>query len=97
MQIPSHSVVTIPTKRTGKCDATTPCIFEVDVDEIISIQNLQLITLPTVHLKDEVEPQQVPLTFIKLLYDTVQVAKHTVIGFLWLYAMKNYNVLKYTS
>ena len=42
--------------------------------------------LPTVHLKGETDPEQVSFTFINLAHDTLQVAKHTVIGSLQLYA-----------
>ena len=42
--------------------------------------------LPPVHLKDEVNPGQVPLTLINLLHKVIQVAKHTIIGWLHLYA-----------
>ena len=56
--IPVHSIVTIPTKQTGKYDAITPCIVEVEIEEIVCLQNAQLVLLPTVHLKDEVEQEQ---------------------------------------
>ena len=72
MQIPTHSIATIPTKWIGKCDATTPSIFEVEIDEIIYIKNPQLVMLPTIHLKVEIEPEQVLLAFINLSNYTVQ-------------------------
>ena len=59
------------------------CIFEVEIDEIISIQSPQLVMLPTVYLKDEVEPEQVPIIFIDLLHAAVHVTTHIVIGYLW--------------
>ena len=62
LQIPANRFATIPTKLTGKCIVTTPCILKVETDEIISIQNDHLVMLPMVHLKDEVEPAQVMLT-----------------------------------
>ena len=42
--------------------------------------------MPTVCLKDEVEPAQVPLTLINLSHDVIQDAKHNLIGSLLLYA-----------
>ena len=59
MQIPVHSILTIPSKLTGKHNAAKPCIFEVEIDEIKNIQNPLLIMLPAVHLKNEIEPEQV--------------------------------------
>ena len=56
----------MPTKLTSKCIATNLCILEVEIDKIITIQNPQLIMLPTVLLKDEVGPTQVLLTLINL-------------------------------
>ena len=38
-EIPAHSIVTIPTRKTGECTTYTPCIIEVEIDEIIGIQN----------------------------------------------------------
>ena len=55
-------ITTIPTELTGKCIATSPCISEVEIREIITIQNPQLVMLAMVHLKDEEEPAQVTLT-----------------------------------
>ena len=58
----------------------------MEIDEVvISIQNLHLVMLSTVYLKDKIEPEQVPLTFINLLHDKVKVAKHTVIRSFRLY------------
>ena len=37
IQISAHCIVTIPTTVTGKCIATTLCILEVEIDEVISI------------------------------------------------------------
>ena len=69
----------MPTERTGKYNTTTTCIFEIETDEILSIQNPQLIMLPTVHLKDEIEQEQVPITFIDLSPVPIWVAIHTTI------------------
>ena len=35
--------------------------------------------LPTIYLKNEVEPGQTPLNFINLWHNAIQVAKHTTI------------------
>ena len=64
--------------------AHTPCIYEVDIDKIIGIQNPPVM-LPTINLKDEVEPGQVPLSLICLLHQVILAAKHNVIGSLHLY------------
>ena len=76
----------LPSTLTGKCIASTPHILEVETDEVISIQNLKLVLIPTVHFNDGVKPVQVLLTLINLSDDLIQIAKHTVIGTLWLYA-----------
>ena len=60
-------------------------MLEVGIAEIITIYSPQLAMLPTVHLKDEVEPAQVLMTLINLSYDVTQIAKHTAMGTLWLY------------
>ena len=62
MEIPAHSIATIPTKLTGKCITATPCVLEVETDEIVRIQNPQLDMLPMVHFKDDIQPAQVLLT-----------------------------------
>ena len=68
------------------------------MEEIISIQNPQLVMLPTVHLKDKSELEQVPLTFLNLSLDTVWVARHTLILSLHLYVdYQDCKVLKYTT
>ena len=54
IEIPAHSVVTIPTRKTGRCTTNTPCIFEVDINKILSVNSLQLVMLQTFHLKCEV-------------------------------------------
>ena len=63
VQIPACCIATTPIKLTGGYVITTPCILEVDTNEIITIQNSQLVMLSVIHLKDEVEPVQVPLTY----------------------------------
>ena len=62
VQIPTCCIAPIPTKLTDRCITTTPCILEVEIDGVTYIQNPQLVMMPTVHLKDEVEPVQIPLT-----------------------------------
>ena len=42
IQILTLCIATILTKLTGKCIATIPCILEVEIDDVISIQNPQL-------------------------------------------------------
>ena len=41
--------------------------------------------LPMAHLKAKIEPAQVQITLINLLYDAVWIAEHTVMETLWLY------------
>ena len=44
-------------KTISKCLAAMPCILKVEIDEIISIQNPQLIMFPTVHFRERIEPE----------------------------------------
>ena len=39
-----------------------------------------MLEVETIYMEDKTEPEQVPLTFINLLHDTAQVAKHTLIA-----------------
>ena len=69
-----------PIKLTGKCIATTLCILEVKIDDVIFIQNLQLDKILMAHLRDEVEPTNVLLTLVHLSYDVAQTTRYTLIG-----------------
>ena len=73
------SIAIIPIKRTGKHAANTPCIFEMEINEIIGIESPQIVILTTIHLKDESEPTQIPLTLIHPSHKVIQVVKHTII------------------
>ena len=43
IEIHAHSIVIIPTrKKTGMCTLRTPCIYEVQINEIMVVQNTQL-------------------------------------------------------
>ena len=42
--------------------------------------------IPMAHLKDEVEPDQVPLTLLNLSEVMIKIATHTKMATLWLYA-----------
>ena len=95
MQIPVCCIVTTPTKVNGKCITGTPCILEVEIDELTTIQNLQLVILPTVHLKDEVEPDQVLLTLTDFPYDAIQIARHTVMGTELYVIIRNLKILRF--
>ena len=86
VQISICSIVPIPTKGTGKCTTSTPCIFDVQIDEMIDVQSPKFIMLPTVYLRDKVEPAQVPLTLINLSHDVIWVAKDTWSASFQLYA-----------
>ena len=50
VQIPAHSIAMILTKLTGV--TTTPCILEVEIDRVISIQDPQLVMMVMVDLED---------------------------------------------
>ena len=38
VHIPAYAFVTIPAKRTEKCTTNTPCIFDIEINEIIGVQ-----------------------------------------------------------
>ena len=98
VQLPAHSIAAIPAKLTCKCITATPCILEMEIDEIVNIQNPQLVMLPTVHLKDVVEPAQVLLTCINLSYDAILITKHTVRElFSYMLTIRNSRILRYTT
>ena len=67
-KISAHSIVTIPIKLTGKCIIATPYKLEVEIGEIVTIQNSQLIMIPKAHLKDDIEPAWVPLIYHMIQY-----------------------------
>ena len=71
VQISAHSIAALANTLTGKCITSTQCLLEVEVYEMVSIQNLQLVMLPMVNLIDEIEPAQVPLTLITLSHDAI--------------------------
>ena len=71
VQIPACSIAMLLTKLAGKCITAIPCILEVEIDEIVSVHSLQLTMLPMVHLKEEIEPAQVPLTIIDISHDAI--------------------------
>ena len=48
-------------------------------------QNPQLVMLPTLLLKNETDPGQLPVMLVDLSTDTIQLTKHTPIGFPQLY------------
>ena len=50
-------------KRTGTCTQSIPCVYEAHVNEISITQNSQLVMLPTMHFKNEIEPNHVLITF----------------------------------
>ena len=85
IQICTHCIAAKIIKLTGQCIASTPYILDVEINELISMQNTQLVMISTVHLKEEVEPAQVPLTLKMFSDDMLQVDKHTIMGTLWLY------------
>ena len=57
----------------------------MEIDEILSTQNLLLVMISKVHIKAEVKPTQEPLTLIILSDEEIQKTKHTIIGTLPLY------------
>ena len=85
VEIPSHSIATIPIKRTGTCIASTPCVYKVQANKILKTQNPQLVMLPTVHLKNDIEQDHFPFKCITFLNDPVHLTKYTLIWSLHLY------------
>ena len=76
----AHSNATIPMKMTGKGTAKIACIFQVEIDEILGIQQPTVNHVANCSFKGKVEPGQVPLSLINLLHEAIQIAKHTIIG-----------------
>ena len=72
-------------KRTRTCTPNTLYVYEVHINEILVTENPQLVMLLTMHLQNEIEPDLVPVTFISILNDPVQLAKHAPVGSLQLY------------
>ena len=68
------------------CTANSLHIFQVEINQITGIQNPHFAMLPAVHLKDEVDLWQVPLTLSNLLDEVIQVAKHMMIWSFQVYA-----------
>ena len=51
--------------------------------------------IPTAHLKNKTEPDQVPVTFVSLSIDPLRLTKHTQVGSLQVYA--NYHKIQSTA
>ena len=79
VQIPACFIAATLTKLTGRC------ILEVEIDEVISTQNHQLVMIPTFIIKDDIEPAYTPIILINLSSDVIQIAKYTVIRILQQY------------
>ena len=62
IEIPVHSIVTIPTRRNSKCTSSTPCVYELQVNEMFITQDPEVFMLPAIYLKNETEPDHVPIT-----------------------------------
>ena len=58
---------------------------KVHINEILVTQNPQLIMTPMLHLKNEIEPDHIPVTFVNISDDLVQLTKHVPVGSLQLY------------
>ena len=71
VQIPAHCIARIPIKFIGRCITTTS--LEVEINGVISIQNPQLVMMLMVHLKDEIQQAQIPLTLVHLSSDVIQI------------------------
>ena len=83
IEVSAQSIVTTPTRNLGTCTSNTPCICELQVNEILTTQ-MQLVMLPTVLLKNEVELDKVPFTVLNLWNDPIQLTKHAPVGSLQL-------------
>ena len=79
----------IPRRKSGIGISNMACMYELQVDAVLITQNPQLVMIPTVHLQNETEPDQVPVTLVSLSRDSAQLTKHTPVGFLQLYTDYN--------
>ena len=80
IEISTQRIVTTLKKRTSTCMQSTPSIYEVKVNEILVTQNLQLVMIPAMHIKNETETDHIPVTFVNLSNVPVQLAKHIPVG-----------------
>ena len=55
-------------------------MYGMQVTKILRIQKPQLVVLPAIHLKCEIGPHYIPVTFINVLDDQVQLSKHLAVG-----------------
>ena len=82
----AHSVLPMLIRKTGKYILSTPCIYEVKINEIMVVQKSQLVMLPIVYLKSKDETDQVSVTLINLSNDEMNLAKCGLDGTLKFYA-----------
>ena len=64
-----------------------PCAYDVQMSEIMITHNTQLVMLPTIHLKDEMEPNHVPTKLVNFSNESLHVGKHVILGTLHLYTV----------
>ena len=72
----AHSFATLPIRQPGTCIPSLPCINEVQAHKILVTKNMQLVILPTLHLKNEIKPDYKLITFVNLRNDQLQLTKH---------------------
>ena len=65
-------------------------IYKVQINGILITSSPQLVILPAIHLKNKIDPNYVPVMFVNLSNDQVQLTEHTSIGSVQFYAkLKN--------
>ena len=87
IEVSVYPIITIPRGKSGICTSNTLCIYKIQVNEISTMWNPQLILLQTVHLIEEVDLYRVTVTLINLLNGLVQLTKLTSVGSLQLYTL----------
>ena len=65
IEICASYIVTQHTRKTGKCSTNVPCVYVVEVNEMLGVHSLRLVMLPIVHLKDAIIPDQSTCNFNK--------------------------------
>ena len=80
--MPDCSIIAIPMRRTGAC---VPLVYEVQVNEILITQNPKLVMFPAILLKNETEPDNVPVRSVNLSNGQIQWTKYVSAGSLQLY------------
>ena len=62
-----NSTVLIPTRTSSIDISNTFSVYAIQVNEILITENLKLIMLLTIQMKNEDEPDKVPINLVNLL------------------------------